>query len=318
MVRRRRFGFTLVELLVAIAIIGILIALILPAVQAAREGARRSQCRNNLKQIGLAAELHVSAFGRYPSNGWGYLWIGDPDRGTDRRQPGGWIYNLLPYMEQQSVREMGRGEAPPQQRASLSKLMATPVPVFDCPTRPGGRLSPQHLLLTPYNADWVPMVFKTDYAVNEGDYITDTRQGPETLQEGDSGGYAWRDTSQASGICFQRSETRPADVTDGLSQTYLAGEKYVSRGGYDTYDDAGHDQSMYTGVDLDINRWVLDPPAQDGEAVEERRFGSPHSGGCQFAFCDGSVRTISYTIDAETHRRLGNRRDGLPVAEGAY
>ena len=105
----RRRGFTLVELLVVIAIIGILIALLLPAVQAAREAARRLQCKNNLKQQALGCMTHNDALGYLPSGGWDFLSLGDPDRGFGEQQPGGWMYSILPYIEHQSIYELGKG-----------------------------------------------------------------------------------------------------------------------------------------------------------------------------------------------------------------
>src|SRR4051812_24808536 len=107
--RRIRQGFTLVELLVVIAIIGILVALLLPAIQAAREAARRNQCVNNLKQLSLGALNHESTFKMFPSSGLGYKWVGDPNFGHGRKQPGGWIYNTLPFIEEQAIHDMGFG-----------------------------------------------------------------------------------------------------------------------------------------------------------------------------------------------------------------
>ena len=315
--RRSRFrpadGFTLIELVVVITIIGILMGLLLPAVQSSRETGRQTQCKSNLKQLGLAMEHHAVACRRYPSNGWGYLWVGDPDRGTGKSQPGGWIFNVLDYIEQSNLLRVGRGQPPAVQQQTLTDLTRSCLPLIQCPTRGVRAPSPCNPIIVPRNAGWSPMVAKTDYAVNEGDYITDSRGGPLTLQDGDSGAYAWSDTTLATGICYQRSDISPDDVKDGLSNTYMIGEKCVSTGNYNTSNDYGYDQSAYTGVDVDINRWVLDPPQRDGREIHERLFGSAHTAGCHFVFCDGSVHMIRYDIDGEVHRRLGNRKDGLSV-----
>ncbi len=107
-IRSKRHGFTLVELLVVITIIGIMIALLLPAVQMAREAARQVQCANHVKQLALGALLHESANQCLPTGGWGLYWAGDPDRGFGRRQPGGWIYNVLPYIEQGALHDLAQ------------------------------------------------------------------------------------------------------------------------------------------------------------------------------------------------------------------
>ena len=107
-------------------------------------------------------------------------------------------------------------------------------------------------------------------------------------------------------------------MRDGASWTYLIGEKYVTRQNYETAGDLGYDQSAQSGVDVDLSRWVLSPPRPDGSEPDMRIFGSAHAAGCHFVLCDGAVRLIQYSIDAEVHRRLGNRRDGLPVPEDQY
>ncbi len=87
-----RRGLTLIEVLVTISIIGLLMAILLPAIQAARESGRRTQCQCNVRQVGMAILAHESAQGRFPTGGWGGQWVGQPGRGTGRNQPGGWIY----------------------------------------------------------------------------------------------------------------------------------------------------------------------------------------------------------------------------------
>src|SRR5262245_25761230 len=109
-----RLGFTPVEILVVIAIVSILAALLLPAVQSARESARRSQCQNNIKQIALALLTFHDECNEFPYGGWGHTWVGMPGRGGGRKQPGGWIYSILPHVEERSLHDLGAeaGAAP--------------------------------------------------------------------------------------------------------------------------------------------------------------------------------------------------------------
>ena len=132
---RFRHGFTLVELLVVITIIGILIALLLPAVQAAREAARRAQCSNNLKQIGVAANLSVEKFGYFPTGGCYWFSAGNPDLGSGPMQPGGWVYNILPYMEQMPLHDLGAGPRRGKPAAALQRVQ-TPLSWMMCPFAP--------------------------------------------------------------------------------------------------------------------------------------------------------------------------------------
>ena len=118
-----------------IAIIGILIAMLLPAIQAARETARITQCKNNLKQIGLAWQNHHNAYKHFPTGGWGYFWTGDPDRGFDKLQPGGWAYNILPFIEETAVHDIGKGQTYPAKATTLVQQLQTPVKGFACPSR---------------------------------------------------------------------------------------------------------------------------------------------------------------------------------------
>ena len=307
-----RSGFTLIELLVSIAIIGLLLALLLPAVQSVREAARRTQCRNQVRQLAAAVHLHESTFQRLPGNGWGFMWIGEPDRGTGPDQPGGWVYQVLPYLEHDSLRKLGSGEAAPAKRASLGKLTQVHLPVLRCPSRPAPAHATRNPILNWFNAAPQTDDSRGDYAVNEGDFITDTDFGPLSLADGDRPNYPWKDTSKATGVCFLRSTIRLADILDGTSNTLLLGEKYVSRDHYRDGGDPGYDQNPFSGVDLDLNRWTIDPPSQDASSLAPRSFGSAHAAGCTMALCDGSVRVVSYHIDSVVFRQLGHRADGQP------
>lgn len=305
--RERRFrGMTLIELLVVLAIFGVLMSLLMMGVHAVRESARLTQCSNNVRQLALATSNFGTNHRHFPGNGWGYAWVGQLDRGIGPQQPGGWAFQILPFVE---IQLPAGEEESDQLRASW---MQQEFSVFRCPNRPSG-LGPHTDAFVTRNAIPVKRTYKTDYAICEGDFITDTREGPETLAEGDSPSYPWR-RLEATGISFQRSRIRPAEVTDGLSVTYALGEKYVDRSAYGTIEDLGYDQSLLAGVDLDLNRWVINRPRPDSEGGNARVFGSAHSAGWNVAFCDASVRRLTYEIDPITHARLGNRRDGLTVS----
>src|SRR5687767_5884988 len=147
----RRAAMTLVELLVVIAIIGMLIAMLLPAVQAAREAARSASCKNNLKQQALGVILHHDVQGFYPTGGWGWDWAGDSDRGFGLDQPGAWIFNVLPFIEQEALHDSASDGQPgiitPLQMARAGELCRTPLPVFNCASRRA-----LHAFPNPYNA----------------------------------------------------------------------------------------------------------------------------------------------------------------------
>jgi prepilin-type N-terminal cleavage/methylation domain-containing protein len=266
-------AFTLVELLVVVTIIGILIALLLPAVQSAREAARQIQCKNNLKQLALALDNHASAIGCYPSNGWGHYYIGDPDLGTGDKQPGGWIYNILPGLEQQSLRDMGQGLEPAAKSQAMLSVVQTPLTMARCPTRSSAVLAPSRpsgIVTIAGDSDSIldgVLVARSDYAICEGDfYLTTAPIDPQSA--------AWGFYSRGmNGVGYQRSQIRPAMIEDGLSQTYLIGEKFVSQAYYDDWNDLGYDQSMFSGDSIDIGRWVMATPLQDYDETYQTSYG---------------------------------------------
>lgn len=314
--QRHRDAFTLVETLMAIAIIGMLVALFMPAVQAARESSRRSQCKNNLKQIALACLSHAQAHRHLPTGGWGWHWTGDPDRGFGRNQPGGWVYAVLPYLEQADLREKGQGAPPAIKRSAAREVLETSLPVFNCPSRRAAAPLPYVYDDNFVNADRPQVVGRSDYAANVGDRQPSLYgPGPETLVEGDGKTYKWLQLDR-TGVIYRRSEIRPAHIRDGASHTYLVAEAYLDVNHY--FDGLGmnDDHSMYVGYDRDTLRTThpSHPPNRDYPGLAaDHSFGSAHPDAFHASFCDGSVRPIRYDISQETHRRQGNRKDGQPV-----
>ena len=327
-----RRGFTLIELLVVITIIGILIALLLPAVQAAREAARRMQCTNNLKQLGLACLTHEQAQGHLPTNGWTYSWTGDAARGFGIGQPGGWIYNILPFMEQQALHDLPSGNTDNPTAANKNNagtLMATPLSVLICPSRRTLQTYPGKVNEKPTNATFPAdgKVAKTDYAANACDEPSSTHQY-DTNQPTSVVPDTWVGPAQnMTGVIYQRSCLRVSQITDGMSNTYLVGEKFMPTDQYATGQNYADNGSAYIGHDKDNIRLTITlcPPKQDfdlggdlGGGYLMFTFGSVHSAGWNACLCDGSVRSIGYWIDPQVHYRLGNRSDGLTIGGNAF
>lgn len=333
-VTRSLYGFTLVELLVVIAIIGVLVALLLPAVQAAREAARRIQCTNKIKQLALGVQNHTDTHRYLPSGGWGWNWVGDPDRGFGETQPGGWTYSVLPFIEQPNLWNMGKGLPDgPAKKALLSDMNSIPLGDFICPSRRPVTLTLVKSHWAPINCNKIDLAAKSDYAINVGDADTgDGPSGPPSIEQGEDPRYRWpvhpppdgrTPDHPWNGVCDMHSELRLAQIEDGLSQTYLIGDKYVRPEAYegvasgsDPVYDTGDNETIYTGYNRDVQRVTSQLPLQDriGLAGQEV-FGSAHPGAFNMSMCDGSVHTISFDIDEETHRLLGVRSDGNTISD---
>ncbi|MEQ8848950.1 DUF1559 domain-containing protein [Botrimarina sp.] len=322
--RPQRAGFTLVELLVVIAIIGILVALLLPAVQAAREAARRNQCKNNLKQLALANLNYESTHKEFPSGGWGFQWSGDPDWGTGQSQPGGWIYSISPFMEETAAQQIGSEFAKNDligKRGALTKLIIHPIATVICPSRRSVATYPVPTGHTNqlFNVEMIPgetLYAKTDYAANGGSvphtpgpspgcYNTFPVCSPNV------------DKESTNGIVGPRWGARIAQVTDGTSKTTMLGEKYLPVSLYETGEHRGDDNSAYHGFDIDTCRNFSAQPFPDSETFAgeakgwgTKSAGSPHPGVVQVALVDGSVQGYAYDIEPHVWRNLGDRDDG--------
>lgn len=306
-------GITLLECVIAFTAVALLIQLLLPLIEAGRESSRQVTCRDNLRQIGVACERHVENTGRFPAGGWGSLWAGEPDRGNDSRQPGGWIFNLLPFMDYGVLHSRALGQFGEQRLMSIKSVCQTPLKEFVCPSRRAlaNYTCDDEPILR--NADWHRVGAKSDYAANAGEqHSLEKFAGPASLAEGDKKAYAWPDTSEMSGVVYLRSEVRREDVLDGLGNTYFAGEKYIDAGCYLDNDDVGNARPMYVGFDKSTIRWNSTPQRDKAGIAMPHSFGSAHTEGCNFLYCDGSVRIVDYEIDAVVAGTQANRIDEKP------
>ncbi|MCR9116876.1 MAG: DUF1559 domain-containing protein [bacterium] len=276
-------GFTLVELLVVIAIIGVLIALLLPAVQAAREAARRTQCNNNLKQLGLGVQNYHDINRHMP--------YGGSDGPTNTccsatvRTGWSWAYQLLPFIEQQNIHDL----------ASDADVYASAVNGYYCPSRR------------------IPQVYsgraRSDYAVNGGSTMTGYgADGPLPRQ--------WKTLPQASSAVKPDNKITMASITDGTSNTLLFADKQVHES---VHGSAGGDNEVVynAGWDVCIARFGNELPEPDRDHPDSSastywssKFGSSHPTGIMGVRCDGSTGFFSYTVSADSWLNFCSRNDG--------
>jgi prepilin-type N-terminal cleavage/methylation domain-containing protein len=312
-VREKLTAFTLVELLVVIAIIGILVGLLLPAIQAAREAARMTQCRNNIRQIAVSVINHQSTRGYFPGHS-GELEPNRVDFGEERRNrafgmpiTGNWLLQSLKYMEEGLLADVliaaaeGRGNA-----AQVQVAVQAPVPSLYCPTR---RAPIAYPLVHAEQEAYGDLGARTDYALNGGN-TTDEGGGSELVGNANI-------IVKDDGIWSLGRHTAPRHIVDGLSKTYLVGEKAMDTLHYLDGRDVGDrgpiaGLSNNSGATNSYVRFAARPPIQDipNNCAACHNFGSAHFAGWNVSMADGSVRSLGYDMDIHLHRALASIAGG--------
>ena len=324
-VQKRRLAFTLIELLVVIAIIAILIALLLPAVQQAREAARRSQCKNNLKQYGLGLHNYHDTNGMLPPGG-------DPNWGAPQI---GWQPKILPFMDQAQLFKKLNMNLPSAWDTIIEGRQARfyNVPYAKCPTDPSG---PER------DTNWA----QTSYSGNLGSQQTPSANGGcnqfltagvnyETTQ-GNSGHGNTNNRSNISGVFGRLGPTiKFAHITDGLANTFFVGEIlsdcHDHTAGWWHFNGMGN---AHASTSAPLNIMCSCPSLNGATAATAPQcfpggtdcraqsnwnyswgFKSKHQGGAHFLMGDGTVRFINQNLDYQTYQRLGGRTDGRVVGE---
>ncbi|MGI9427462.1 MAG: DUF1559 domain-containing protein [Bythopirellula sp.] len=322
-------GFTLVELLVVIAIIGVLVALLLPAVQAAREAARRTHCSNTLKQLALAAMLHEQTYDAFPTAGWNWTLPRNVHRDAADKyqrpktlgdQSWGWRYQLLPFIEYEHLWALEND----------FEIRAAMPPLISCPSRRAP---------TFYGGEHggIPGITSTvlgDYVGNGGDTNEggDPRLGltpdPSCKCRMHTGTIIWYEENRrnATNKPLLNPLIRISSITDGTSNTMLFGEKYVN-GLWTQGGSWGDNAGWYVGKSWDSQRFaaglpqpdsyltnflprqVKQPPQSQGVRSYDF-FGSAHPTGFNCSLADGSATSVNYDIEPRALQRLCNRADG--------
>ncbi len=300
----RRLGFTLIELLVVIAIIGVLVALLLPAVQAARESARRMQCSNNLRQIGIATHTFHDSLGFLPP-----AFIGD-----NSDTPHGWATwaaLILPYIDGSNQYALWDVRYRVDQQPAAA--VQTQIKTYICPSRPLPVLS-----ISDFSAAGGSL---SDYAASFGTAANYTKSNGAIIPNMP---FVALDSNGNWMVTKWEGQTRLADLTDGTSNTFLFGEKHIRP---NSLRGLNEDRSVFSGVRNTHRRMAgiapngdlrpLLPPRAQTPALANSSFGGPHSGVCQFVFGDGSVKPVKTTVDLYTLTYLVTRNDGEAI-QGDY